>query len=362
MVFVMQPILRKSDKMKGAGGCIMDHRTVLEVNDLSVNFYNNDRSNRVLRGVSFRLEKGKILCIVGESGCGKSVTANAVMGLLPDLARIEEGAIYFWQEESRLRLDQLSRNGKEMRQIRGEGIAMIFQDPMTALNPVFSVGYQINEALIYHKKAKNKKEAREKSIELLKAMGIPLPEKRVDEYPHQFSGGMCQRAMIAMAMSCQPKVLIADEPTTALDVTIQAQIFELMEELKERNDTAILLITHDMGVVAELADEVAVMYMGNIVESGNAGQVLTKSAHPYTKALLKSIPVLGRGKEQDLKPIRGTTPDPYNRPPGCQFAPRCDFARERCGREMPSENRVGEGHFCRCFYPFIKPEVEADEG
>jgi len=356
----MQPILRKSDKKKGAGG-IMDHKTVLQVSDLRVNFYNNERSNRVLRGISFHLEKGKILCIVGESGCGKSVTANAVMGLLPDLARIEEGEICFWQEGNKIRIDQLNRKGKEMRRIRGEGIAMIFQDPMTALNPVFSVGYQICEALLYHKKAKDKKEARKQSIELLKSMGIPLPEKRVDEYPHQFSGGMCQRAMIAMAMSCQPKVLIADEPTTALDVTIQAQIFELMKVLKEQNDTAIMLITHDMGVVAELADEVAVMYMGNIVESGDARQVLTRSAHPYTEALLKSIPVLGRGKEQDLQPIRGTTPDPYNRPPGCQFAPRCDFAREKCRQEMPPEMTVSDEHFCRCFYPLTKPEVEADE-
>lgn len=339
----------------------MDSRTLLEVNDLRVNFYNNERSNRVLRGVSFRLEKGKILCIVGESGCGKSVTAGAVMGLLPELARIEEGEIHFYQDGGDVRIDQLNRKGKEMRQIRGDGIAMIFQDPMTALNPVFTVGYQISEALLYHRKAKDKKEARSKSIELLKAMGIPLPEKRVDEYPHQFSGGMCQRAMIAMAMSCEPKVLIADEPTTALDVTIQAQIFELMKELKEHNDTAIMLITHDMGVVAELADEVAVMYMGNIIESGDARQVLTASAHPYTKALLKSIPVLGRGKDQDLQPIKGTTPDPYNRPPGCQFAPRCDMAQDRCRQEMPPEIRIAGGHACRCFYPLTEAEVRADE-
>ena len=339
----------------------MDNKTVLEVNDLKVNFYNNERSNRVLRGVSFRLEKGKILCIVGESGCGKSVTANAVMGLLPDLARIEAGEICFYQDGSVTRIDQLNRKGKEMRQIRGEGIAMIFQDPMTALNPVFPVGYQISEALLYHKKAKDKKEARDKSVELLKSMGIPLPEKRVDEYPHQFSGGMCQRAMIAMAMSCQPKILIADEPTTALDVTIQAQIFELMKDLKEHNDTAIMLITHDMGVVAELADEVAVMYMGNIVESGDARQVLTRPAHPYTGALLKSIPVLGRGKDQELKPIQGTTPDPYNRPPGCQFAPRCEYARDTCRQAMPPEIKVGDGHYCRCLYHLANPEVEADE-
>ena len=274
----------------------MNENIVLQVRDLEVNFYNNERCNKVLRGVSFNLEKGKIMCIVGESGCGKSVTANSIMGLLPDLSRIEKGEIHFYNEGKDIRIDELKRKGKEMREIRGSGISMIFQDPMTALNPVFTVGYQINEALLYHDMAKNKHEAKEMAINLLKDMGIPLPEKRVDEYPYQFSGGMCQRAMIAMAMSCQPKVLIADEPTTALDVTIQAQIFELMLKLKNEKDAAILLITHDMGVVAELADNVAVMYMGNIVESGDAEAVLTRSAHPYTKALIKSIPVLGRGK------------------------------------------------------------------
>ena len=328
----------------------MSENTVLEVRDLEVNFYNNDRCNKVLRGVSFNLEKGKIMCIVGESGCGKSVTANSVMGLLPDLSRIEKGEIHFYDAGKDIRIDRLKRKGKEMREIRGNGISMIFQDPMTALNPVFTVGYQINEALLYHNMARNKRDAKEKAIGLLKDMGIPLPEKRVDEYPYQFSGGMCQRAMIAMAMSCQPKVLIADEPTTALDVTIQAQIFELMLKLKNEKDAAILLITHDMGVVAELADNVAVMYMGNIVESGDAEAVLTRSAHPYTKALIQSIPVLGRGKKQDLQPIKGSTPDPYNRPKGCQFAPRCEFATEQCKEEMPLEMQLEPGHYCRCFH------------
>lgn len=328
----------------------MSENTVLEVRDLEVNFYNNDRCNKVLRGVSFNLEKGKIMCIVGESGCGKSVTANSVMGLLPDLSRIEKGEIHFYDEGKDIRIDQLKRKGKEMREIRGNGISMIFQDPMTALNPVFTVGYQINEALLYHNMARNKRDAKEKAIGLLKDMGIPLPEKRVDEYPYQFSGGMCQRAMIAMAMSCQPKVLIADEPTTALDVTIQAQIFELMLQLKNEKDAAILLITHDMGVVAELADNVAVMYMGNIVESGDAEAVLTRSAHPYTKALIQSIPVLGRGKKQDLQPIKGSTPDPYHRPKGCQFAPRCAYATELCQEEMPDEVEIEPGHKCRCFF------------
>ena len=328
----------------------MSENTVLEVRDLEVNFYNNDRCNKVLRGVSFNLEKGKIMCIVGESGCGKSVTANSVMGLLPDLSRIEKGEIHFYDEGKDIRIDRLKRKGKEMREIRGNGISMIFQDPMTALNPVFTVGYQINEALLYHNMARNKRDAKEKAIGLLKDMGIPLPEKRVDEYPYQFSGGMCQRAMIAMAMSCQPKVLIADEPTTALDVTIQAQIFELMLQLKNEKDAAILLITHDMGVVAELADNVAVMYMGNIVESGDAEAVLTRSAHPYTKALIQSIPVLGRGKTQDLQPIKGSTPDPYHRPKGCQFAPRCAYATELCQEEMPDEVEIEPGHKCRCFF------------
>jgi oligopeptide/dipeptide ABC transporter, ATP-binding protein, C-terminal domain len=328
----------------------MSENTVLEVRDLEVNFYNNDRCNKVLRGVSFNLEKGKIMCIVGESGCGKSVTANSVMGLLPDLSRIEKGEIHFYDEGKDIRIDRLKRKGKEMREIRGNGISMIFQDPMTALNPVFTVGYQINEALLYHNMARNKRDAKEKAIGLLKDMGIPLPEKRVDEYPYQFSGGMCQRAMIAMAMSCQPKVLIADEPTTALDVTIQAQIFELMLQLKNEKDAAILLITHDMGVVAELADNVAVMYMGNIVESGDAEAVLTRSAHPYTKALIQSIPVLGRGKKQDLQPIKGSTPDPYHRPKGCQFAPRCAYATELCQEEMPDEVEIEPGHKCRCFF------------
>ena len=327
--------------------------TVVKVDDLYVNFYNNNRCNKVLRGVSFELKKGKILCIVGESGCGKSVTANSLMGLLPELSRIESGEIHFYYQGKDIRIDQLKRTGKEMRSLRGSGMAMIFQDPMTSLNPVFTVGYQIDEALLYHGQAKNRREADKKAVELLKDMGIPLPEQRVKEYPHQFSGGMSQRAMIAMAMSCRPKVLVADEPTTALDVTIQAQIFELMLELKDNNDTAILLITHDMGVVAELADDVAVMYMGNIVESGDARAVLTRPSHPYTKALLDSIPVLGRGKKQKLMPIKGSTPDPYDRPKGCQFAPRCPYASEECEARMPGETLIEEGHMCRCFHDLM---------
>lgn len=326
----------------------MSGEVILRVKDLNVNFYTNQRCNKALRGISFDIKKGKTLCIVGESGCGKSVTANAIMQLLPDLSRIESGSITYKSDKGDVRIDSLPKNGSVMRKLRGEDIAMIFQDPMTALNPVFTVGFQINEMLQAHKKI-NKKTATEKSTSLLRDMGLSLPEQRVNEYPHQYSGGMRQRAMIAMAMACSPKVLIADEPTTALDVTIQAQIFELMIELKEKRDMAIMLITHDMGVVAELADDVAVMYMGNIVESGTAEQVLNNPQHPYTRALLQSIPVLGKGKNQQLEPIRGTTPDPYKRPKGCQFEPRCDDSSDGCTHKMPDETFFENSHMVRCF-------------
>ncbi|OHD82272.1 MAG: peptide ABC transporter ATP-binding protein [Spirochaetes bacterium RIFOXYC1_FULL_54_7] len=322
---------------------------IITVKDLNVNFYTNQRCNRVINGVSFEIKRGRTLCIVGESGCGKSVTANAIMQLLPELSRIEKGSITYHGSDGDIRIDQLDKNGKEMRKLRGKDIAIIFQDPMTALNPVYTVGFQINEMLQAHNPRMSRKSATEKSIDLLKDMGIPLPEQRVNEYPHQFSGGMRQRSMIAMAMACAPRVLLADEPTTALDVSIQAQIFELMEELKTKRDTAIMLITHDMGVVAELADEVAVMYMGNIVEFGTIEDVLNSPAHPYTKALLKSIPVLGKGKTQKLDPIRGSTPDPFSRPKGCQFQPRCDYACKECEVQMPDETLVNGIHRVMCF-------------
>ncbi|MBP1919880.1 ABC transporter ATP-binding protein [Youngiibacter multivorans] len=326
----------------------MEQDKIISVNNLKTYFYTNERCNRALNGVSFDIRKGRTLCVVGESGCGKSVTAASIMQLLPDLSRIEEGSITYYSDNEEIRIDQLPKNGKKMRSIRGGDIAMIFQDPMTALNPVYSVGFQISENLKAHTKMTGK-EAHARSIELLTLMGIPNPEQRVNEYPHQFSGGMRQRAMIAMAMSCNPKVLIADEPTTALDVTIQAQIFELIMKLKKEFNTAVLLITHDMGVVNEVSDEVAVMYMGNIVESGVTKEVLTNPAHPYTRGLLQSIPILGKGRNQDLKPIRGSTPDPYNRPVGCQFKDRCDFATDKC-MEMPGEEIVEGNHMVRCWH------------
>ncbi|MFV0379464.1 MAG: ABC transporter ATP-binding protein [Anaerorhabdus sp.] len=322
-------------------------KTILSVKNLQTFFYTNQRCNKALNGVSFQVKKGRTLCIVGESGCGKSVTASSVMQLLPKLSRIENGEIIYHHEDGDIHIETLKKNGKEMRSLRGKDIAMIFQDPMTNLNPVLTVGYQIAENILAHEKI-SKKEARKRVLDLLNKMGIPYPEKRIDEYPHQFSGGMRQRVMIAMAMACSPKILIADEPTTALDVTIQAQIFELMNELKNNNDTAILLITHDMGVVSELADDVAVMYMGNIIESGDVKTILKNPAHPYTSALLKSIPILGKGQNQDLRPIRGSTPDPFARPYGCQFARRCDFASDKC-KEMPEEMQISENHMVRCW-------------
>lgn len=327
-----------------------DKDVVLSVKDLHVYFYTNQRCNKVLRGISFDIRRGRTLCVVGESGCGKSVTASSILRLLPDLSRIESGSITYYKEDgTEIRLDQLEKNGKQMRKLRGEDIAIIFQDPMTALNPVFTVGYQIEEMLREHKKDMTNAEYKMAAIEDLADMGIPSPEIRYGEYPHQFSGGMRQRSMIAMGMSCNPKILLADEPTTALDVTISAQIFDLMNNLKKEHNTAIMMITHNMGVVAEMADEVAVMYMGNIVEYGPVEQIFTNPAHPYTKALLQSIPVLGKGKNQQLEPIRGSTPDPFNRPKGCQFCPRCDYACQRCEEEMPPEEWVSESHYTRCF-------------
>lgn len=321
---------------------------VLSVKDLKVNFYTNKRVNNVLRNISFNIKRGRTLGVVGESGSGKSVTAKTIMGLIPELSRIEEGTISYYVGNEEIRIDKLKRNGTKMRSLRGGEIAMIFQDPMTALNPVYTVGYQIEEMI--HEHVKLPDEIRKKmAIDGLKDMGISDPERRINEYPHQFSGGMRQRAMIAMAMSCSPRLLIADEPTTALDVTISAQIFELMNKLKEETGTSIMLITHDMGVIAEMADEVAVMYVGDIVEYGSIEEIFNNSAHPYTKALLKSIPVLGKGKNQKLEPIRGSTPDPYNRPKGCQFCPRCDYRTEICEREMPPQIVIGEGHYTRCF-------------
>lgn len=326
----------------------MKHETIIQVKNLKTYFYNDKRCNKALNGVSFEIKKGKTLGLVGESGCGKSVTAHSIMQLLPELSRIESGEIIYHTEDGRdIHIEELHKNGRQMRSLRGEDIAMIFQDPMTALNPVYSVGYQIRESIKAHNKM-SKKDAHKLSVDLLEHMGIANPKQRVLEYPHQYSGGMRQRAMIAMAMSNNPRVLIADEPTTALDVTIQAQIFELMSRLKNEYNTAIMLITHDMGVINEITDDVAVMYMGNIIESGATKDVLRNPAHPYTKALLQSIPILNKGKNQRLNPIKGSTPDPFNRPAGCQFSTRCDYCTEAC-KVMPEEVMLKDNHMVRCW-------------
>jgi oligopeptide/dipeptide ABC transporter ATP-binding protein len=289
------------------------------------------------------LRRGEALGIIGESGCGKSVTALSVMRLVASPpGRIVEGEILFEGE------DLLKKGEEEMRAIRGNEIAMIFQEPMTSLNPVFTIGYQIMEAVLLHQGV-GRREAREKAVEMIRLVGIPSPERRIDDYPHQMSGGMRQRAMIAMALSCRPKLLIADEPTTALDVTIQAQILRLIRRIREEIGMAVMMITHDLGVIAEVAEEVVVAYAGKAVEYANVRQIFRNPLHPYTRALFNSIPRLtDRGKRR-LETIMGSVPNPLFFPQGCRFHPRCGFARDICRAEEPELADAGGGHRVRCF-------------
>ena len=303
---------------------------------------------RAVDGVSFSIARQKTLGVVGESGCGKSVTGLSIMGLIPmPPGRIVEGEVVYHRNGHAVDITKLNPKGREIRAIRGNEIAMIFQEPMTSLNPVYTIGNQIMEAIILHQKVK-KKEARKRAIEMLEAVGIPSPEQRVDEYPHQLSGGMRQRAMIAMALSCNPSLLIADEPTTALDVTIQAQILELMKKLQEEFRMAIMMITHNLGVVAETSDNVVVMYMGKVVEQSDVRRVFHDPRHPYTQGLMKSIPSLAKRKER-LEPIKGVVPDPYDLPPGCVFNPRCPYVMEICMKEEPDFFEVEGGHWAKCW-------------
>ena len=325
----------------------MSDDLILKVENLQTQFDLGRRVVKAVNGVSFHVKKGKTLGVVGESGCGKSVTAHSILQLLPKHGKITGGSITYYSDDGEIVLSRLPKNGSAMRAIRGKEISMIFQDPMSSLNPVYTIGYQISENLLQHEKI-SKKEAMERTVEMLTSLGIPMASSRVRDYPHQFSGGMKQRAMIAMAMVCNPKLLIADEPTTALDVTIQAQILELMKEVQKKYGTSIILITHNMGIVADMADDVAVMYMGRIVEFGTVRQVLGSPQHPYTKALLKSVPVLGVGKNERLETIRGSTPDPSDLPPGCEFAPRCDFADDQC-KTVPPDVDLGGGHRVKCW-------------
>ncbi len=303
---------------------------------------------RAVDGVSFSVERQKTLGVVGESGCGKSVTGLSIMGLVPmPPGKIVDGSILYHRNGNLTEITKLNPKGKEIRSIRGNEIAMIFQEPMTSLNPVYTIGNQIAEAIILHQKV-DKREARQRAIRMLTEVGIPLPEQRVDEYPHQLSGGMRQRAMIAMALSCNPKLLIADEPTTALDVTIQAQILELMNKLQQEFRMAIMMITHNLGVVAETSDDVVVMYMGKVVEQSDARRVFHDPKHPYTQGLMKSIPSLAR-REERLEPIKGVVPDPYSLPPGCVFNPRCPYVMEVCVNEEPPFFDVEGGHWAKCW-------------
>jgi len=314
---------------------------LLEVKDLKTYFYTDDGVVKAVDGVNFSVEAGKTIGIVGESGCGKSITAMSILRLIPDPpGKIVNGEIIFEGE------DLTKVSDERIREIRGNNISMIFQEPMTSLNPVFTVGYQIGEVLMLHQKL-NEEEARERAIEMISLVGIPNPERIVDEYPHQLSGGMRQRIMIAMALACQPKLLIADEPTTALDVTIQAQILELMNDLKNRLNTSIMLITHDLGVIAEMADHVIVMYSGKVVEDAPVLELFNNPKHPYTIGLMRSIPSLVQEGER-LETIPGMVPNPLYLPKGCYFHPRCKFAIEECKHVQPELREIGPGHKAAC--------------
>ncbi len=321
---------------------------LLDIRDLKTYFYTDDGVVRAVDGVSLSIAPQKTLGVVGESGCGKSITAFSTMRLIPSPpGKIENGRILFHKdpESDPIDLTQLNPKGTQMRDIRGNDIAMIFQEPMTSLSPVHTVGNQIAEAIRLHQNT-NKKEARERTIDALNKVRLPRPDRQVDAYPHELSGGMRQRAMIAMALSCNPSLLIADEPTTALDVTVQAQILDLMRDLQSDIGMAIMLITHDLGVVATMADYVAVMYLGKIVEYSDTRTVFKNPRHPYTRGLLNSIPQVGQKRR--LVPIEGTIPDPFEIPQGCAFAPRCPHAMDKC-REEPQLLEIESGHRVSCW-------------
>lgn len=329
---------------------------VLKIENLHVSFDTYAGEVHAVRGVSLHVGEGEVLAIVGESGCGKSVTAQTIMKLNPmPPARIKEGSIDLCGE------DIVAANEKKMQDIRGRLVSMIFQDPMTCLNPTMKVGKQLTEAICQHRNL-SKDEAKKEAVRLLEMVQIPNAAERAEQYPHEFSGGMRQRAMIAMAMSCEPKLLIADEPTTALDVTIQAQIMQLMAKVREETGTAIILITHDLGVVANLADRVAVMYAGKIVETGTAEDIFYRPKHPYTQALLKSLPTVETSREEKLVSIAGTPPDLFMPPKGCEFASRCEHCMKVCKKHVPPTYEVGAGHKAACWRLHPACPVQRKEG
>jgi peptide/nickel transport system ATP-binding protein len=321
----------------------MQEQNLLEINALKTTFSTENGPVIAVDGISFAIAPGETLGVVGESGCGKSVTAESIMRLLNEKSTKYEGEVNF-NGENLLTLPEY-----KMRNIRGNKISMIFQDAMTSLNPVYTIGNQISESIMIHQKM-NPKEALEKSIEMLRLTGIPSPEKRVHEYPHEISGGMRQRVMIAMALSCKPRLLIADEPTTALDVTIQAQILDLINDLKEESKMSVLMITHDLGVVAEVCTRVVVMYLGQIIEEADVETLFAKPLHPYTRGLIKSIPKIDGDRTQKLHLIPGTVPSLTNVPTGCRFAPRCEFADEKCLSQAPTLDPVHTSQRVRCWH------------
>ncbi|HOH69554.1 MAG TPA: ABC transporter ATP-binding protein [Sedimentibacter sp.] len=326
--------------------------SLLSVKDLHTSFFTSSGEVKAVNGVSFDLDEGKVLGIVGESGSGKSVTAYSILQILSNPGRIVSGSIKLKGKEL------VGCSKEEMQKIRGNQISIIFQDPMTSLNPVFTIGSQLMEAILLHTK-RNREQAKERAIEMLKLVGVNEPERRINQYPHEFSGGMRQRVMIAMALACEPDILIADEPTTALDVTIQAQILDLMKDLQKQLGMAIILITHDLGVVAEMCDEIIVMYAGEISERGTSDDIFYNPKHEYTKGLLKSIPT-SQNEKMRLKPIGGNPVDLLNLPDGCAFSPRCENAMKVCLYHNPKELKVGEGHASRCWMN-VKSGIEENK-
>jgi len=345
MVYGMQQIL-----IRGKEDNSMNNNVLLEVKNLKTYFFLDEGVVKAVDGVSFKIEKGKTFGVVGESGCGKSITAHSILQILPPRGKIVEGEIIFHTDGGSVDLAKLNSTSQEIRDIRGKEIAMVFQEPMTALAPVYTIGNQITEAILLHQKNVTKEQAKQRAMDLLGRVGIPNPEKRVDTYPFELSGGMRQRAMIAMAISSNPSLLIADEPTTALDVTIQAQRLDLIKSLQKEMGMATMLITHNMGVVAEMADDVAVMYLGKIVESAPVEEIFYNPKHPYTVALLKSIPKVGKKIKGRLESIEGMVPDPYNLPSGCRFHTRCpSYMKGTCDQSEPPEIEINTGHKVSCF-------------
>jgi len=327
----------------------LNNEVVLKVENLQTKFKVGKRIVHAVNDVSFELKKGKMLGIVGESGCGKSVTAHSIIQLLPKAGYISNGKVRYFDNHGKEHvLSDFDRNGKEIRAVRGKEIAMIFQDPLASLDPVYRIGPQIAENLLEHEKM-SRKEAFNRVVSMLSELGFSNPEERYYDYPHNFSGGMKQRVMIAIAMICNPSILIADEPTTALDVTIQAQILSLMKKLQGTHNTSTILITHNMGIIAETCDEVAVIYMGRIVESGSVEQVFNTPFHPYTKALLKSVPVLSSGPKEKLAYIPGATPDGSEVFSGCAFEARCKFASSICKKRQPVDKILDKTHRVQCW-------------